>query len=765
MYPCRPRPLAATIALLLAGSAPAWADDQEKLLGEMTIKGSKAPVPRDIPATTEAVTASQINETVNAQTTAATLKYLPSIVVRERYIGDRNGIVSTRTTGTLSSAQSVVYGDGLLLSNFLGNRYDFPPRWGMVSPSSIERVDVIYGPFSALYPGNSMGGVVVLSTRMPEKFEAHASLQGSQQQFKLYGTDGHYNNTHASAAIGDRIGDWSFWLSGDHLDVHGQPMSFATATLRAGAGGTAVSGAYTDRDQTGTARVVAGGYGIDHSVQNNGTLKVAYDFTPGVRATYTLGIWQNDSDTTVDSYLRTAAGQTYYNTASGQYVRIDGQRYTVSGLNPGQAESEHWMHGLSFQSTGRGDWAWEASASLYDYQRDLSRTARNSGLDSGSNQATRPAGSLTRLDGTGWSNLDLRGEWRPGGLDAAAHRVSFGYHFDRYVLDSHTYATSDWLHGSAGAETSASRGKTETQALYLQEAWRFAPAWKAVLGLRAETWRAYDGMNANATSTPGSVRYAAREESAISPKLSLSYQASPEWQLRGSVGKATRFPTVSELFQTITSGANKLLNDPNLKPESVWSGELTAERGIGSGLLRLSLFQEDKRDALYSQTDTTVSPNVTSIQNVDKIRTRGIEAAWQLFDVGISGLDLGGSVTYADSTILSNERNPAAEGRKQPRIPDWRAKLVATYHQGDRLSYTLAARYSGRQHNLLDNSDSNPATYGGTSKYFIVDARVVYRVAKQWSASIGVDNLNNYKAYVAHPWPQRTFFAGLKYDY
>ena len=762
MPPFTPTRLALAIALIAPLWSPvSWADD-DKQLGEMVVNSQKSPLPADLPATSEGVSAAQIAETINGPTTAATLKYLPSIVVRERFIGDRNGIVSTRTTGTISSAQSMVYGDNLLLSNFLGNSYSYPPRWGMVAPTEIERVDVIYGPFSALYPGNAMGGVVLLTTRMPEHFEAHASLQGSQQRFKLYGTNATYNNTAGSAAIGDRIGDWSFWISGDHLDSHGQPMSFGTAKLSSGAGGTVLTGAYADRDATGAARLITGGYGIDHTTQDNGKLKVAYDFTPDLRATYTLGIWQSNTDTTVDSYLRTASGATYYNTASGQYVRLNGQRYTVSGLNPGHAESEHWMHGLSLKSAGQGEWAGEVIASLYDYQKDLSRTASNTGTDSGTNQAARSAGTLTKMDGTGWRTLDLRGEWRPGGLAAATHRVSFGYHYDRYVLDSATYATNDWLTGAAGQRTSASQGKTETQAVYAQDAWQFAPDWKAVFGVRAESWRAFDGMNANSTSTPSSVTYASRQDSAVSPKFSLSYQANADWVLRGAVGQATRFPTVGELFQFFTNGASKLVNDPNLKPESVLSGELTAERAVGAGLLRVSLFQEDKKDALYSQTDAS---KLTSIQNIDKIRTRGIEVAWQLLDVGVTGLDLTGSLTYADSVILKDRRNPAYEGNTQPRIPDWRAKLVATYHQGDKLTYTLAARYSGKQYNQLDNLDTNPDTYGGTSQYFLVDAKVVYRVAKQWSASLGVDNLNNYKAYVAHPWPQRTVFAGVKFDY
>ncbi len=242
-------------------------------------------------------------------------------------------------------------------------------------------------------------------------------------------------------------------------------------------------------------------------------------------------------------------------------------------------------------------------------------------------------------------------------------------------------------------------------------------------------------------------------------------QATPDWLLRASLGKAYRMPTVSELFQGSISSGAIVNNDPNLKPEKAISGELTAERDLGKGLLRMTLFQDDAYDALYSQTDITVFPTVTNIQNIDKIRTRGIELAFQGKDVGLRGLDLSGSVTYADSEILKNDKNSASVGKTQPRVPDWRATAAATWHQGDSLSYTLAARYSGRQFNTLDNTDINPSTYGGTSSFFVVDARVNYKLAKQYTASIGVDNLNNYKHYLAHPMPQRTFHAEVKFDY
>jgi iron complex outermembrane receptor protein len=205
-------------------------------------------------------------------------------------------------------------------------------------------------------------------------------------------------------------------------------------------------------------------------------------------------------------------------------------------------------------------------------------------------------------------------------------------------------------------------------------------------------------------------------------------------------------------------------NDPNLKPEKSWTSEFTAERSLGiSGLLRTTLFHEDTRDALYSQTDVTVTPNVTNIQNIDRIRTTGLEFAYQQSDVGIKGFDLSGSLTYADSKIVANARFPASAGKSQPRVPTWRANLLATYRPDARWTYTAGARYSGKQFGTLDNSDPNGFSYTGFSSYFVADVRVRYQLAKGWVASFGIDNLNNARYWAFHPYPQRTVMAELKF--
>jgi iron complex outermembrane receptor protein len=104
-------------------------------------------------------------------------------------------------------------------------------------------------------------------------------------------------------------------------------------------------------------------------------------------------------------------------------------------------------------------------------------------------------------------------------------------------------------------------------------------------------------------------------------------------------------------------------------------------------------------------------------------------------------------------------------GKWQPRIPEWRASAVASYHVNDKLTATLAARYSGKQYSTLDNTDVNGFAYQGASKYFTVDARLRYRIDKHWSAALGIDNANNYKYWNFHPYPQRSYSAEVKFDW
>lgn len=752
------------VATAMAFPFAAWAHDPTpapvRSLGTVTVTGGQATsLPNQIPTTVEGITREQIEQSINATDAEDGIKYLPSLLVRKRYAGDYNhAVLSTRASGTGNSARSMVYADGILLSNYLGNGAAFAPRWMLVTPEEIERVDVLYGPFSAAYPGNSAGAVVDFVTRMPREFEAHARIGITHQPFSLYSGQGRFNGQQASAALGNRNGDWSWRLAVNRGDSEGQPLTFASrlpAQGVVGSGGVPVTGAVSGRNRSDQEWLILGDGTRYHSVQDHLKARVAYDFSPTVRATYTMGWWHNVSEGRPSTYLRDAVGAPVYSGA----VNISGRSYTLTPVDftASNEDLTHLMQGFSVKSHTHGVWDWEAAFSRYDYVRDILRAPTRAFPAA----ATGGAGRIVDMHGTGWTTMALKGTWRPDGPQGA-HVIDLGAQRDSYALRSIENATADWLAGSPGARNQAFAGETRLTSIYAQDTWRFAPAWKTVLGLRAEQWEAFGGQTSNAATT---IAQAGRGESHVSPKLALAWQASERWVLKASAGRAVRMPTVSELYQGgINANGVLVNNDPNLRPERSWTGELTAERELQSGLLRLTAFFERTKDALYSQTNVTVSPNITNIQNVDEIRTRGLEISHQGTDVGLKGLDFASSLTWTDSIITKNANFPASVGQWQPRVPRWRASAVATWRSSPQWSWTLAARYSGRQYSTLDNSDPNGFAFQGASKYFTADARVRWQVTKTLSAAFGIDNLNNYKYWNFHPYPQRTYSAELRYD-
>lgn len=758
-------PLALPLGALAqqAGTATVDAPERVKSLGVVTVTGGQpSSLPTQIPTTIEGVTREEIATRINATDSEDALKYLPSLLVRKRYIGDYNhAILSTRASGTGNSARSAVYADGILLSNYLGNGIangtNFAPRWGLVSPEEIERVDVMYGPFSAAYPGNSAGAVVDYVTRMPTQLEAHASAGYSSQPNRLYNTDATFNSWQTSASIGSRAGDWSWWIHLNRTRSEGQPLTFTTATVASGTpgnAGTPVTGWVGGLNTTNTPWYILGTGTAYRTVQDQAKLKLAYDITPTLRASYTLGWWQNASEGRPESYLTGTNGLPVY---SGP-VNILGRSYTLAptAFPLTNDDQTHWMHGLSLKSRTEGVFDWELAASLYDYRKDRQR-APTVALPLA---AYGGAGTLQDQDGTGWTTLAARGTWRPQGLQGA-HIVDFGIGRDAYTLAiAKNNVIGSWIDGPANPLSRVSNvgGRTQTVSAWAQDAWRFAPRWKAVLGLRWEDWQATDGLSASATST---LRYARRSESHLSPKAALAFQATEDTVIKASVGRAVRFPTVGELYGA-TSGTLSFVNDPTLAPEKSWTSELSAEKDLGHGLLRATLFHETTRDALFSQ----LVPGTTTsrVQNVDKVRTTGMELAYTGTDVLMRGLDLGGSLTFADSRTVANAANPASVGKWQPRVPRWRSTVYATYRAGERWSFTVAARYSGRQYSNLDNSDVNANAYFGASRYFTVDTRVRWQIDRHFSAAFGIDNLNNAQYWNFHPYPQRTYTASLQWD-
>src|ERR1700761_8158725 len=549
----------ALVPAFVASPAHAQSANDAAALPTISVNANAVSAPRavdpNLPASVETVTREQFDNW-NVVNTEDVLKYMPNLAVRKRFIGDLNSIIAVRGTGNTQSARGLVYADGLLLSNLLGNSYAFPPRWSMVFPDEIQQVDVIYGPFSALYPGNSLGATVLISTRMPKQFEATADVKGFTQHFSLFGVNQNFNGSEASATLGDRIGKFSYLLGVNHLENTSQPLQFATLAqsgTSAKPGDTPVTGAYFYNNQTNTPTAVLGvnGEGIEHTVQDQFKLKMQYDLTPTLQAGFTLGYWHQTYNSQTSSFLRDENGNPVY---SGK-VAIGGYEYNVpaAALAPSLGYSENWLYGVSLKTRNATGWNGEVIASYYDIGKSGAGSANDGGPGNG-------AGTVLLGDGTGWKTLDLRSSYTPATNQAglANHALSFGYHYDNYFLDNESYNTLNWRDGAATSFANAFAGKTQTQALYAQDAWRFLPRWKLVYGVRYEDWRAYDGSQAIAGAR---VPYSNVSDQHVSPKASLSFDLPDDLTLRASVGRAYRFPTVSELFQGQINGFSIVNNN------------------------------------------------------------------------------------------------------------------------------------------------------------------------------------------------------------
>jgi len=721
-------------------------------------------VPDNVPASIEERTKAQLDETNNAVTVMELMKYFPSVEVRERYIGDRNGILATRTTGTVSSAESMVYADGVLLSNFLGNSYNFPPRWDLVPMAMIQKIDMMYGPFSALYPGNSMGGVATITTRMPDKLEAHVEATGANEFFDLYKV--HQNNTvgHVAATIGDRQGPWSWWLNWDHLQGQGHPMSFDTVetTATSHTAGTPVTGAVPYLDNLGKPAYLFGAYSIDHFMQDSGVGKIAYDFDAEHRLSVQIGLWSNVSNTTTQSFVTSnATGLPIY---SGT-VNVNGSNYALSGLDPTQSRQLHLSTSVEYKTDTHGTWDWDLIATTYTFLQDQTLAATNYGLTT--------AGTNTQQDGTGWETADARGIYRPSTQLLGPHEISFGLHYDVFRLNQHVYNETLWNSPTTTSVNGASVGFTQTGAIYLQDFWKFADKWSLTAGLRAEAWNAFGGGNVNSN---GGIQYPSRSFNSVSPKVSLAYQVDPTMNIRLSSGQAYRYPTVNELYQALSNPTTgTYIANPVLKPEVVWSTELSVDKTIDTSTVRASLFDEERHNALYSQTTTTSVGNVTATTNIPQTRTYGLEVSDDTHDILFKGLDFNASVTWSPSTILSDfgvacvNSTPASgicpQGKYFPRIPLWRGRAQLVYHLNDDWVFAAGVRAASAAFGVLQGTDMNHQVYGAISEYLVGDVRITHKIQDGITLIAGVDNVGDFKYYVnPHPYPQTTAFFTVKWD-
>ena len=765
----RPNHLAVALSSAVSALSLSWphpslaqgeATDAQLKAVVVTSAGMRSPLDPNLPNSTASRTAEQLQEQ-NLFNPEDALERLPSLTVRKRFLGDRNANLAGRSYGTLQPGRSLVYLDGYLISNFLG-RFD-APRWNMINDQSIERVDALYGPFSAIYPGNSIGTTVVISERKPRGFEASASIKFNSQPFSEYGTNETYVSSMTSARVASRLAS-GFWyaVAVQHQDSQGHPMGHANIVQSKGAypavsgATTAVAGIRYDINALGQQRALFGSTSIDHTVQDTLNLRAGYELTTTSEIEARASLWRNDSTVSTDTWLRDASGTPVWR---GKVTDGTNQfNIAANALAPSKVDESHRQLGLTWKTKHATGWNASVVATDYKIISDPNRVAASptSVVDLGG------LGTVTRRDGTGWNTFEVQAAYTPTTADwgGGKHALLLGLHRNQYTLMNVVNRASDWRTTETTLDQSY-QGKTAITALYAQDAWRINPALTLTGGLRYEQFRALDGSQYFAGTPPVQSAYPERTLHASSPKLSLVWAAMDDLVLKVSAGKGVRFPNVDELFNGTKTGASITFSDPDLKPEVSTAMELSAEQTWDQHSLRVSYFRDDSTDTILRQTDSTVTPTVSRVSNVDRVLTDGIEAVWQASNLGLKGLDLEGSFTLANAVVKENTRNPATVGKAWLRIPRTRVSLQASYRGVDNWLFAAAWRRHSAAFSTELNLDANHEVYGGMSSVNKLDVRASWRFAKGWDWALGVDNLLNNPSWQHHTLPQRSLHTSL----
>jgi iron complex outermembrane receptor protein len=689
---------------------------------------------------------------VNAQNVEDLMKYAPDFFVRKRYAGDSNGVPGFRGTHSVQSARALVMVDGFTVSNFLGNSFGFAPKWGVVGPGEVARFDIVYGPYSARYSGHSMGGIVNITMRSPTRTEAFASVQAMVQPYRQYGTDAAHRGWSGEAGFGwrQKDGPWSARLSARHFRGDGQPMSWYGLVPASGAG-VAVTGAVVDAGQAipntpGTAaNPIFAAQSPARTTQDQAKLRIGYD--GGVTAETLFAWWRNvDLQDAPDCYLRDAAGT---RVCEGRVTTL-GRSWSAVGARWSRTVRDEVLAGVKLAAPVAEDFAAKVNVSTY-------RIARSDGFASANwaAGASGGAGTLARQGPTGWYTAELSVEAK-GPIALAA-----GASANLYETDLTNFTLPGWRRDDRAAFSTRTFGKTRLLAGWA-EGRLGADALVVTLGARVEDWRAFDGGlgRVGSAGTPVFARYAARHGSAFDPKLSVEWHGGAT-SVQLSLAEATRFPTVGELFQGSLNGDgsfNADSFDPNLRPERSRDANLLVAHDLGRVKLTGSLFWQRVEDTIFSFTGFNQNGvTSSSYKNIDLTRQYGIEAIVEAREV-VPGLDVDANVAWIDSRTVRNASAPAAEGVMFPRIPRWRVNTNLRYSVTPRVLASLGVRYATRPNTDLVGSQRGD-TFGYTSELFALDARVNWKPAANFRLSAGVDNITNDRAWVYHPYPQRSLLV------
>ncbi|MBM7342648.1 iron complex outermembrane receptor protein [Pantoea coffeiphila] len=544
-------------AVSFAQTSATAAQGQDSTL--MVIKHRNGLSELDTPAAVSVVEGDDLRHSTAQVNLSESLGSVPGLQIQNRQNYAQDLQLSVRGFG--SRSMYGVRGVRIYVDGIPATMPDGQGQTSNIDINSVGKVEVLRGPYSALY-GNASGGVVNIDTTtgsQPTTLEAGT-------YFGSYGT--WRNSVKASGATGDgtQAGDVNYTISGSRFTTHGF------------------------RDHSGTQKSLG-----------NGKLGVRLDDV----STLTLMF----NSVSVDANDPGGLSEAEYKANPKQSPRGD-QYNTRKSLDQTQI-------GLRYQRQMSDNdeltlTTWHGERHTTQYQSIPYATQQNAAYPGGVIVLERKYQGID----TRWKHDDQLGSM-PVSLIAGLDYETMTER--RQGFQNYNLVNNVPQFGEKGDQRRNEKNTMWNLDPYLQTSWQLSSAWTLDAGLRYSTV-SFDSTDYYITQGNGDDSGSARYHKLL-PMGSINYAVTDAWNLYASAGRGFETPTINELSYRSTSGSETGLN-LGLKPATSDTFEIGSKTRIGYGLLTAAIFQTNTDNELVvdkSQYGRAV------YKNAGETRRRGLE--------------------------------------------------------------------------------------------------------------------------------------------
>lgn len=672
------------------------------------------------------VTAEEISAYTDSNTLEKALNLLPSVT--ETQVGRRNEkSVSIRG---FEMRQIAVMVDGVQSAM----PYDYYPDLQTYTTGSLSEIQVSKGLSSVLAGPNTMGGIINMVTKRPEK-----KIEGNLTVTAKFGNSGAYNGILTSGNVGTNQGNWYLQAGATYNDINRW----------------SVSDNYSPVQNTGDHFFQAGKNYYFPLINENGGFRDGSS-SQAEAANIKLGFTPNETDEYVIAYnysnmeydIPVYAGQSYTSMAGSRPT--DDEKLAYQLTKPFYRSYPYYKKQTiySLTNTALGDTGYVKTRLFYDTFKNRmdSLEFADATLTTMRNESGFP--SL-------FNDYDFGGSVETGADLFKDNTTKIAFHYRKDVHRSKELGDDDW-----------SRVADDTYSVALENTWHANDKTDMILGV------SYDWLRVSNVKNEDITDYRVNDDS-LNPMAAVRYHYSDEGTVYAGVAQKSRFATQKSRFGTRTGNGTGIPN-PDLKAEKAINYEIGVSDTIGNVTFDAAAFYTDVRDTNLEVVVDDGGDEYYQTQNFGKSRVYGLELASVIRMT--DSFDLGLAYTYMEKELRSSIAK--AEDLKPTNVPRHKLTVYGDWRVAEGLNIipkveAYSSRYSTLGGNNMVNGAVRTSGKPGTGidmrdgtkigGFATAGLKVKYQPFDTLEISAGVDNIfdKNYQLAEGYPEEGRNYFLTL----